>query len=215
MFRYTRHFSPRHPGSRHAGHPFAHRFGGGFGHGGRGMRAARMLGSAELQLLILQLRREKPRHGYEIIKALEEHSSGIYAPSPAMVYPALTYLEEAGHAESSAEGNRKLFTITSQGAEHLEKNQTLATELWNQLMLWGRKVAQAQKQYADEEDLADHFGADRQGRPGREWRQMKAEFGVLREELRAALREKINASREEKQRILEVLRGAITAIRGK
>jgi len=63
------------------------------GFGGRGMRAGKMLGSGDLQLVILVLLSEKPRHGYEIIKAIEEHCSGIYAPSPGVVYPALTYLE--------------------------------------------------------------------------------------------------------------------------
>jgi len=51
------------------------------------MRTARVLGSGDLQLLILLLLSEKPRHGYEIIKAIEEHSSGVYTPSPGMVYP--------------------------------------------------------------------------------------------------------------------------------
>ena len=52
-----------------------------------------MLASGDLQLIVLALLQEKPRHGYEIIKALEEHSSGLYTPSPGVVYPALTYLQ--------------------------------------------------------------------------------------------------------------------------
>ena len=58
------------------------------------MRAGRMLGVGRPELIILALLGDKPRHGYEIIKAIEEHSSGIYTPSPGVVYPALTYLEE-------------------------------------------------------------------------------------------------------------------------
>ena len=65
--------------------------------GGPGMRVAKMLASGDLQLIILALLSEKPRHGYEIIKQVEEHSSGAYTPSPGMVYPALTYLEEMGY----------------------------------------------------------------------------------------------------------------------
>ena len=63
------------------GGPFG---GGGFRGGGGGMRGARMLASGDLQLLILLLLSEKSRHGYEIIKAFEEHSSGVYTPSPGM-----------------------------------------------------------------------------------------------------------------------------------
>ena len=74
--------------------------------GGPGIRAARVLASGDLRLIILALLNEKPRHGYEIIKALEDHSSGMYVPSPGMVYPALTYLEEMGHAEVEADGTR-------------------------------------------------------------------------------------------------------------
>src|ERR1700735_4750951 len=79
-----------------------HGFLGGFseGFGGRAMRAGRMLASGDLQLIILALLSDKPRHGYEIIKAIEEHCSGIYTPSPGVVYPALTYLEETGFAVS-------------------------------------------------------------------------------------------------------------------
>src|ERR1700723_824874 len=80
----------------------------GGGPGGRGFGMGRKLPSADLQLLILQLLAEKPRHGYEIIKALEERSKGFYVPSPGMVYPALTYLEEIGHATVEADGARKL-----------------------------------------------------------------------------------------------------------
>ena len=94
---------------------FLRRFGGFMGAGAMGFRAARMLGSDDLQLIILALLQEKPRHGYEIIKALEEHSSGIYTPSPGVVYPALTYLEEVQYAVSEAGGNKKLFSITDAG----------------------------------------------------------------------------------------------------
>ena len=83
----------------------------------------RKLASADLQLLILELLAEKPRHGYEIIKALDERSKGFYAPSPGMVYPALTYLEEIGHATVETEGARKLYHITELGRAHLEEHR--------------------------------------------------------------------------------------------
>ena len=64
------------------------------------MFSGRKLSSNDLQLLLLALLAEKPAHGYELIRALEERSGGAYAPSPGMIYPALTYLEELGHAEA-------------------------------------------------------------------------------------------------------------------
>ena len=95
------------------------RFGGWFVEdgelGGPRVRMGRKLASADLQLLILGLLADKPRHGYEIIKALDERSKGFYAPSPGMVYPALTHLEEIGHATVEAEGTRKLYHITDLG----------------------------------------------------------------------------------------------------
>src|ERR1700685_2364488 len=98
---YHRHFGRS---GRFLGH-----FGAGF-MGGPGMRGSKMLASKDLQLIILALLSEKPRHGYEIIKQIEEHSSGTYTPSPGMVYPALTYLEEMGYAASESEGNKKLYS---------------------------------------------------------------------------------------------------------
>ena len=83
------------------------KFGGGRGRhgmGGSGFRAGRMLSAADLQLIIMALLAEKPSHGYEIIKAIQERTSGSYSPSPGMVYPALTFLEDLGHARVEADG---------------------------------------------------------------------------------------------------------------
>ncbi len=190
-------------------------FGGPFGGGGGGMRSARVLASGDLQLLILLLLSEKQRHGYEIIKAIEEHSSGVYTPSPGMVYPALTFLEETGYATATAEGTKKLFSITADGTEHLTKNRSAAEELWNRLALFGRKLAHFQRQYAEEEDVAEHFGGGPRDSVRSEWRQMKAEFLGLRDELKAAIYEKLNSSIEEKKRVLQILRRTIDEIRGK
>jgi DNA-binding PadR family transcriptional regulator len=179
------------------------------------MRTARMLASGDLQLLILLLLNEKPRHGYAIIKAIEEHSSGVYSPSPGMVYPALTYLEETGYATASTEGTKRLYSITPEGSAHLAKNRTLADEIWTRLGMFGRKLAGMQRQYAEDEDVADHFGGGSSDAGRREWQQMKAEFLGLRAELKAAIYEKLNSSMEEKKRVLEILRRAVAEIRGK
>jgi DNA-binding PadR family transcriptional regulator len=93
---------------------------GGFG---GNFRIGRMLASGDLRLVALYLIEQQPRHGYDLIKAVEEHSKGFYSPSPGIVYPALTYLEEAGYVTSSAEGNKKLYTITEEGRTHLNENR--------------------------------------------------------------------------------------------
>jgi DNA-binding PadR family transcriptional regulator len=179
------------------------------------MRTAKMLASGDLQLIILLLLSERPRHGYEIIKAVEEHSSGVYTPSPGMVYPALTYLEEMGYAVAAAEGTKKLLSITADGTGHLNKHHVAAREVWNQLAIFGRKLAHFRKQFVEDEDVADHFGSGSSAGTQGEWQQMKAEFRGLRDELKAAIHEKLDSSMEEKRRVLNILRRAVVEIRGK
>jgi len=95
-----------------------HGFFGPRGFGGRGgmdpddTRAGRMLAQGDLRLIALALIAQEPRHGYEIIKLVEEKTGDWYSPSPGIVYPTLTYLEEAGYVTASAEGSKKLYTIT-------------------------------------------------------------------------------------------------------
>ena len=96
---------------------------GGADIGWHGFRAGRKLGADDLQLLILALLADKPAHGYEIIKALGARSGGFYEPSPGMVYPALTYLEEIGYASVAVEGTKKQYSITDTGRAHLERNR--------------------------------------------------------------------------------------------
>ena len=91
---------------------------------GAGRRSGRVLDHGDLRLLTLQLLREKPRHGYEIIKAIEERLAGAYSPSPGVVYPTLTLLEELGHATVAAsDGGRKLYAITADGSAWLEASR--------------------------------------------------------------------------------------------
>ncbi len=89
----------------------------------RGGRLGRMLEHGDLRMLVLHLINEKPRHGYEIIKAIEDLAGGGYAPSPGVIYPTLTLLEEIGQVSSVADGARKSFTITQAGVEALNANQ--------------------------------------------------------------------------------------------
>jgi DNA-binding PadR family transcriptional regulator len=93
------------------------------GEGGRGGGRRRMFDGGELRLVLLKLIAEKPRHGYDLIRAIEERTGGAYAPSPGIVYPTLTLLSEMGLIEEQlAEGARKLFAITPEGTAHLAEH---------------------------------------------------------------------------------------------
>jgi DNA-binding PadR family transcriptional regulator len=106
----------------------------GFGGGGR----ERFFDNGHLRLVILQLVADKPSYGYEIIKAIEERLSGGYAPSPGVVYPTLTLLEEEGLAVASAEGNKKLYTATEEGKAYLKTNQVLLKAIFGRMQAAGK-----------------------------------------------------------------------------
>lgn len=93
--------------------------------GGGRSGLGRFFAHGDLRLVILHLIAEKPRHGYEIIKAIEDQVAGAYSPSPGVIYPTLTLLEELGYVTVSAaeEGARKLHAITDQGRAFLEANR--------------------------------------------------------------------------------------------
>jgi DNA-binding PadR family transcriptional regulator len=175
-------------------------FSGGMGMGGRAFRAGRRLASGDLQLVLLALLAERASHGYELIKALEERSGGFYSPSPGMVYPALTWLEEVGYASVAAEGAKKLYSITDAGRAYLAENREAAEAMLRQLEYIGRKMGRVREIFGgfDEDDEADAYGV-----------------AAARRELRQALREKHGAAAEEKRRIAQILREAVARIREK
>ena len=92
--------------------------------GGFGGREGRVFDSGELRLVILALIAEKPRYGYEVIKELGERVGGEDSPSPGVVYPTLTMLEEMGFASPSQDNAaRKLYAVTPEGEKHLADNK--------------------------------------------------------------------------------------------
>ena len=115
-----------HPG-RGFGWRFAHGLFGSRGigrhgrHGG-GMHRRRFLDHGDLRHLVLQLVAEKPCHGYEIIKAIEERFGGLYSPSPGAIYPTLTMLEELGHIAATAEDGKRRYALTTAGRDFLAAN---------------------------------------------------------------------------------------------
>jgi DNA-binding PadR family transcriptional regulator len=155
MHRHHGHCESHHGDSHHgkwgAGrHRRGGRFGG-FGFGGRDggagdmggedmMRARRMLAQGDLRLIALALIAEAPRHGYEIIKLLEEKTADWYSPSPGIVYPTLTFLEEAGYVTASTEGSKKLYTITDEGRAYLKANRDLVDVVLERLAAIGERM---------------------------------------------------------------------------
>ena len=128
------------------GGPFRHGFGKGsrggrgFGDDGEDGRHGRPLVQGDLRVLVLALIEKEPRHGYEIIKHVEEATFGFYAPSPGVVYPTLTYLEEAGFVSAEADGNKKRYAITDEGRAYLDENRSLATAVLERLAEFGEKI---------------------------------------------------------------------------
>lgn len=117
-----------HPPGHHPGHHFGPRGGRhGFGRGdwrgpeeGRGGRRRRVFDSNELRLVLLKLIADQPRHGYELIRAIEDLTGGFYVPSPGVVYPTLTLLQDMGQIEEAAsDGARKAFAATADGSAQL------------------------------------------------------------------------------------------------
>src|ERR1051325_7631285 len=129
---------------RHRGFGGRHGSRGDFGRGDMGsgdmMRAGRMLAQGALRLLALALIAEQPRHGYEIIKVLEEKTEGWYAPSPGIVYPTLTYLEEAGYVTAQADGAKRLYTIIGEGRAYLESNRAFVDAVLQRLDAVGERM---------------------------------------------------------------------------
>jgi DNA-binding PadR family transcriptional regulator len=191
-----------HDRGRHFGR-FAGGLMGGPGRGEGGFRTGRKFGSADLQLLLLALLTEKPSHGYELIKSLEERSGGFYAPSPGMVYPALTYLEEIGHATVEPEGTKKLYHITEAGRAHLEQNRAQVDAIMTELARIGSKMDHVRKIFIGEAEADDDFdprGSD--------------DFHMARRALRGALRGKRGSPPAEVKRIADILRRAAAEIAG-
>jgi DNA-binding PadR family transcriptional regulator len=92
--------------------------------GGGRRGGGRMLGHGDLKLLLLALIEQQPRHGYELIRTIEEMFHGHYSPSPGAIYPTLTMLEEMGYASvENEQGNRKLYAITEEGRAYLQENR--------------------------------------------------------------------------------------------
>ncbi|WP_406953056.1 helix-turn-helix transcriptional regulator [Paraburkholderia guartelaensis] len=194
----------RHAMGRHRGGEGPGDFGDGFGRGfggfgdGDGFGRGRKFTSEDLQLMLLVLLAERPSHGYELIKALDARSNGFYSPSPGMVYPALTYLEELGYVSVTLEGNRKRYELSPEGRTYLEANRERADLILAKLTHFGRKMEVMRRAMAGE-DPAE----------GSAW---VRELIEARRALKRALLRRTDAAPEEQRRIAAILARATQEI---
>lgn len=181
-----------------------HRHGPGGGRHGMGggdmMRAGRMLAQGDLRLLALALIAEQPRHGYEIIKVLEDKTEGWYAPSPGVVYPTLTYLEEAGYVTAEVSGAKKLYTITAEGSAYLQANRAFVDAVLERLEAVGERAGRMQRGSEERERDDD--------RP-RVSRLVRAALDNLRE----VAAERLAADEDAEARVVEALARAAAELR--
>lgn len=177
------------------------RFEGGFASAG-GFRAGRKLSSGDLQLLILALLARQSAHGYELIKTIEEISGGFYTPSPGMIYPALTYLDEIGHAVSEPDGNKKLFSITETGRATLAADRSGADRILEDLSRIGAKMEAVRDVI---EGRGPQPGADPEAH-GHD------ALELARLAIKTALFHKRGCSTDEAMRLAEILRRAVAEI---
>src|SRR6516164_11072660 len=114
---------------RHGGHHRHHH-----GHRGGGRRGGRFFDYGELRLVALAMIAEQPRHGYEIIKGIEERMAGSYSPSPGVIYPTLSWLEDMGYAAlETEEAGRKRYRITAEGEAFLLANHAAVDNLFSRI----------------------------------------------------------------------------------
>jgi len=166
-----------------------------------------MIRDGDLRLIVLALLAQEPRHGYDIIKALEEHSSGVYSPSPGIVYPTLTFLEDAGYATAASAGSKRVYTITDGGRAHLDENREHADAVLAEIARVGEKMSRA-RAWLEEEDRPRRRKRSDRDMPG-----VVPEVNEARRALKAAIAEKLDASEEEQRRIAAILQKAAAAIR--
>lgn len=190
-------------GGRHGRGRHRYGFGGrhGFGGGGDGlMHAGRMLAQGDLRLIALALIDEQPRHGYDIIKALEEKTADWYSPSPGIVYPTLTYLEEVGYLTAQLEGAKKLYTITEEGRAHLNASRDLVDAVMKRLAFIGEKARNMRAREEDDE------------RDDTRWRRMQLVRAAL-DNLRQTAAERLENDADAEAKVVEILARAAGEIR--
>ncbi len=99
-------------------------------------RRERLFQRGDLKYIILRYLKDKPSHGYEIIRELEERFHGFYAPSPGTVYPTLQMLEEMGYVTLVEQEGKKVYTITEEGLKFLADQKEFEARIRGQIRHW-------------------------------------------------------------------------------
>jgi DNA-binding PadR family transcriptional regulator len=176
-------------------------------HGDHGWMRGRKFGADDLQLMLLGLLEQNPSHGYELIKALGAMSSGFYTPSPGMVYPALTYLEELNYATVELEGSKKRYHLADAGRAHLDANRERVALLFGQLKHVSRKMEWMRRAWSGEPPESGPEGEDL----ATGW---VPEYVQARHALKQALMRHADAKPAEQRRIAAILARALADIEG-
>jgi DNA-binding PadR family transcriptional regulator len=108
------------------------------GGGGERFRGPKLFDAGALRYIVLQLIAEKPRHGYDIIKEIEQQIGGGYSPSPGVIYPLLSMLQDQGYVSVTPDGNKNLHTITPEGKAFLEENRAVVDAIQERMSAKGR-----------------------------------------------------------------------------
>lgn len=190
-------------------------FRGGFVGEAMRMGMGRRFSAGELQLVLLALLEERPRHGYELIKTLEERSGGFYVPSPGVIYPALTYLEETGLAEVENEGTKKLYKITEAGRQKVEENRAMIDQALAKLERIAEGMAFVNRMFDPDQHQGGGGGRHRRDEEDDDFGREDGNIRAARQLLRSALRMRYPWSASEAVRISSILeRAAMEILQG-
>jgi DNA-binding PadR family transcriptional regulator len=99
-------------------------------------RQSRLFEKGDLKYVILNLLKDKPSHGYEIIRAMEDLFHGFYTPSAGSVYPTLQMLDDMGYVSSSERDGKKVYTITDEGKKFLKEQKDVVDKIEGQMKDW-------------------------------------------------------------------------------
>jgi DNA-binding PadR family transcriptional regulator len=138
---------------------------------GRGFGPGRVFGKGDLKYVILDLLQDRPAHGYEVIRALEDRFRGFYSPSPGSVYPTLQLLEDLGYVRSDQQNGKKVYSITDEGRKFLEENRQSVDDIWGRAGEgWDPELAAEMREIGREvKGIGRMFGSEmRAGRIDRE-----------------------------------------------
>lgn len=186
-------------GSRLAGRPSR-------GRGGDSLRVGRMVADGDLRLVVLSFLEQAPRHGYDIIKAIEELTSNSYSPSPGVIYPTLNVLEAAGHASVATQGNKRVYTISPAGRRDLADQRAATDTILDHLDKIGRRIAQTREWFDRGES------ARRDDRPDRDIPGVVPELNDARRALKVEIAARVGSPSIEQHRVAEILLRAVAEI---